>query len=811
MFKNYIKTALRNISRQKGYVFINILGLAIGIASSMLIAVYIFSELSYDQHHHKKDRIYRVYLDGKINNQEMLGAWTPSPMAFTVKDKFPEVEEAVRINAWDETIIRYEDRTFVEDAFIAADSTFFKVFTAPLIKGNPNTALTKPHTVVITQSTARKIFGNQPAMGKSIKVGSHETYHEVTGIMKDMPRTSHFDCNMVGSFVTSDRSSQGNWLSNNLATYLLLARNTSANQVEDKFPDLLRKNAGPILEEFLGLSFDEFLEKGNRYAYHLQPLTEIHLNPEIEGGMKPAHDKKYIYIFSVVALMLIVIAAINYMNLSTARASNRAKEVGLRKVAGSTKRMLVRQFLTESVIMAFMALILAVIIVQVLLPYFNNLINTSLTLNYIDQWYYIPVLLALALLIGLLAGSYPAFYLAAFRPTSVLSGDVKSGARNKRIRSTLVVSQFVISAALILGTIVISRQTTYMLNKDLGFDKDNLLVIRRISVLEDQIGIFKAEVNKIPGVVNSTHSTMVPGHPNNNNAYQLESQPRDETYVFDTNWADEDFLDVYGIEMVSGRFFTEDLSKDLHTCIVNQKSLKDYPIEDPYSERILRPGGSEEEGLQLESFQIAGVLKDFHIRSLHRPISPYLILPASEDQQWGYLSVKVSPEGMSQTVDRIEQTWKKFTDNDPMLYFFMDNEYASLYQEEQRSSSLAVAFAVLTIFIASLGLFGLTSYTAEQRTREIGIRKAMGSSVSGIVQMIGKETLRLILLALVISWPLAYYFLVNWLTNYPYRVSLQPWDFIATLLIIVVVAFITISYQTIRAARKNPAHSLRYE
>jgi len=811
MFKNYIKTALRNISRQKGYVFINILGLAIGIASSMLIAVYIFSELSYDQHHHKKDRIYRVYLDGKINNQEMLGAWTPSPMAFTVKDKFPEVEEAVRINAWDETIIRYEDRTFVEDAFIAADSTFFKVFTAPLIKGNPNTALTKPHTVVITQSTARKIFGNQPAMGKSIKVGSHETYHEVTGIMKDMPRTSHFDCNMVGSFVTSDRSSQGNWLSNNLATYLLLARNTSANQVEDKFPDLLRKNAGPILEEFLGLSFDEFLEKGNRYAYHLQPLTDIHLNPEIEGGMKPAHDKKYIYIFSVVALMLIVIAAINYMNLSTARASNRAKEVGLRKVAGSTKRMLVRQFLTESVIMAFMALILAVIIVQVLLPYFNNLINTSLTLNYIDQWYYIPVLLALALLIGLLAGSYPAFYLAAFRPTSVLSGDVKSGARNKRIRSTLVVSQFVISAALILSTIVISRQTTYMLNKDLGFDKDNLLVIRRISVLEDQIGIFKAEVNKIPGVVNSTHSTMVPGHPNNNNAYQLESQPRDETYVFDTNWADEDFLDVYGIEMVSGRFFTEDLSKDLHTCIVNQKSLKDYPIEDPYSERILRPGGNEEEGLQLESFQIAGVLKDFHIRSLHRPIGPYLILPASEDQQWGYLSVKVSPEGMSQTVDRIEQTWKKFTDNDPMLYFFMDNEYASLYQEEQRSSSLAVAFAVLTIFIASLGLFGLTSYTAEQRTREIGIRKAMGSSVSGIVQMIGKETLRLILLALVISWPLAYYFLVNWLTNYPYRVSLQPWDFIATLLIIVVVAFITISYQTIRAARKNPAHSLRYE
>jgi putative ABC transport system permease protein len=527
--------------------------------------------------------------------------------------------------------------------------------------------------------------------------------------------------------------------------------------------------------------------------------------------MKPPHDKKYIYIFSVVALMLIVIAAINYMNLSTARASNRAKEVGLRKVAGSTKRMLVSQFLTESVIMTLMALVLAVIVVQVLLPYFNNLINTSLTLNYIDQWYYIPVLLALALLIGLLAGSYPAFYLAAFRPTSVLSGDVKSGTRNKRIRSILVVSQFVISAALILGTIVISRQTTYMLNKDLGFDKENLIVIRRLGILEDQIGTFKAEVNKIPGVINSAHSTMVPGHPNNNNAYQLESQPRDETYVFDTNWADEDFLNVYGIEIASGRFFSEDLSKDQHTCIVNEKSLKDYPIEDPYSEHIMRPAGNEEEGMHMESHQIIGVVKDFHIYSLHRPMAPYLILPETEDRQWGYLSVKLSPDNMSQTIDRIEETWKKFANNDPMLYFFMDNEYASLYKEEQRSSRLAISFAILTIFIASLGLFGLTSFTAEQRTKEIGIRKAMGSSVSGIVQMIAKETLRLILIALVVSWPIAYYFLVNWLNNYPYRVSLQPLDFIGTLLIIVLIAFITISYQTIRAARKNPAHSLRYE
>jgi len=810
MIKNYIKTALRNISRQKGYVFINIVGLAIGIASSMLIAIYIFSELSYDQHHENKDRIYRVFLDGKINNQEILGAHTPAPLAFTVRDKFPEVEQAVRLNPWSETVIRHKDRTFVEDAFVAADSTFFEVFTAPMLKGNPQTALTKPHTVVLTESTARKIFGNHSAMGKSIKVGSHDTPHEVTGIMKDIPERSHLRINMVGSFVTSDRSRNQNWLSNNMNTYLLLAPNTSAEAVEGKIPDLLREYAGPLIKEFLGLSFDEFLEKGNRYAYHLQPLTDIHLNPQIEGGMKTPHDKKYIYIFSIVALMLIVIAAINYMNLSTARASNRAKEVGLRKVAGSTRRMLVNQFLVESVVMSFMALILAVVMVQLLLPYFNNLINTQLIVNYLEEWYYIPVLVVLALMIGLLAGSYPSFYLSSFQPTSVLSGEMKSGAKNKRIRSILVVSQFVISAALILGTIIISRQTNYMLNKDLGFNKEQLVVIRRVGTLGDQIPTFKDEVNKLAGVINSTHSTMVPGHANNNNAYQIESQPKDETYVFDTNWADKDFLDVYGIKLAQGRYFREDIKPDARVCLINEKSLKDYPIEDPFNERILRPGGSEEE-LEMEPYKIIGVVSDFHIRSLHQPINPYLVMPMEDSTFWGYYTVKVSAENMSATLNRIEAKWKEFSDNDPMLYFFMDNEYANLYKEEQRSSRLATSFAILTIFIASLGLFGLTSFTAEQRTKEIGIRKAMGSSISGIVKMIAKETLYLILIALVVSWPIAWYFLVNWLNNYPYRISFQPLDFIFTLLVLVVVAFVTISYQTIRAARKNPAHSLRYE
>jgi len=808
MFKNYIKTAIRNIVRQKGYVFINILGLAIGIAASMLIASYVISELSYDQHHKKKERIYRVYLDGNINNQEIKGAWTAVPLAFTAKEKFPEVQEAVRIDTWDETVIKHEERSFVEDAFIMADSTFFNVFTAPLIEGNPKTALAKPNVVVISESTAKKIFGDESPMGKSLKVGSYDEYFEVTGVMEDMPETSHFDCNMIGSFVTSSRSNNGNWLSNNIATYFLLSENASMEQVESKFPGLLREYAGPVLEEFLGLSFNEFLEKGNKYAYHLQPLQDIHLNPDIGGEMKPPHDKKYIYIFSIVALMLIVIAVINYMNLSTARASNRTKEVGLRKVVGGTKRMLIKQFLTESVIMSFMALILALILVQLSLPYFNNLINTQLIFDYLGEWYYIPVLVLLAIIIGLLAGSYPAFYLSSFNPTSILSGELKSGMKNKRIRSILVVSQFIISAALILGTIVISRQTTYMLNKDLGFDKNQLLVIRRISVLEDQIETFKKEVNKIPGVINSTHSTMVPGHTNNNNAQQLESQPKDETYVFETNWADEDFLDVYDIKIEQGRYFKKDITSDDNVCIINQKALDDYPIEDVFSERILSPANTEE---GLKPYKIVGVVSDFHVRSLHQKISPYLILPKAEDTHWGYFTVKLSGENIPQTMKQIESKWEEFSNNDPMLYFFMDNEYENLYEEEKRSSTLSIGFAILSIFIASLGLFGLTSFTTEQRTKEIGIRKAMGSSITNIVLLVAKETIRLIMISLVISIPIAYYFLSNWLNNYPYRIDLSPFDFFYTLVIILIIAFITISYQTIRAARKNPAYSLRDE
>jgi putative ABC transport system permease protein len=808
MFKNYIKTALRNISRQKGYVFINILGLAIGIAASMLIASYVFSELSYDQHHKKKERIYRVYLDGNINNQKIKGSWTSAPLAFTAKDKFPEIEEAVRVNASGETVVKHKEKSFVEDAFLMADSTFFNVFTAPLVEGNPKKALAKPYAVVLTESTAQKIFGNDKAMGKTLKIGGYETHFEITGIMKDMPETSHLKCNMIGSFMTSDRSGNQNWLSNNLATYFVLSKNASKEQVEEKFPDLLRENAGPLLQEFLGLTFDEFLEKGNRYSYHLQPLLDIHLNPEIEGGMKPPHDKKYIYIFSIVALMLIVIAVINYMNLSTARASNRTKEVGLRKVVGSTKQMLVKQFLVESVIMSFMALILAVVLVQLSLPYFNNLLNTQLVFDYLQEWYYIPILIIVALIVGLLAGSYPAFYLSSFNPVSILSGELKSGRTNKRIRSILVVSQFIISAALILGTIVISQQTKYMLNKDLGFDKEKLLVIRRMGAINDQIETFKAEVNKIPGVINSTHSTMVPGHPNNNNAHQIESQPKDETYVFDTNWADEDFLKVYNIKIKQGRYFQKDITSDNNVCVINQKAVKDYPIDDVFNERILSPRQSVEE---LQPYKIVGVLSDFHIRSLHREISPVLILPKTEETDWGYFTVKLAPGHMSKTVEKIEQTWQEFANNDPMLYFFMDNEYANLYKEEQRSSTLSIGFAILSIFIASLGLFGLTSFTTEQRTKEIGIRKALGSSITNVVLLIAKETIQLIIIALVISTPIAYYFLSNWLNNYPYQIDLNPLYFAYTLGIILFVAFVTISYQTIRAARKNPAYSLRDE
>jgi putative ABC transport system permease protein len=808
MAGNNLKLALRHMWKHKTHVLINTLGLAIGIAFFIMIGLFIIYELSYDKFNEKKDRIYRLLLDGKIGEQEILGSFTPAPMAAAFKEEIPDIVEAVRMDNWGETVIRYEDKTFIEDHFVLADSTFFNIFSIPLIKGNPQQVLNAPHKVVLTESAAKKYFGNEDPIGKMLLVGTDTTHYSVTGICKDVPENSHFEFNMLGSFLTHWRANNEIWLSNSFATYILLTEGASAKDVEAKIKPVLLKHIGPELQQYMGISPEDFAAAGGRYGILLQPLLDIHLNPDVDTQFKQPNDRKYIYIFALVAIAILIIAVINYMNLATAQSAGRAHEVGLKKVSGSGKFELVWQFLVESVIFSIISLIIALLLIELLLPYFNNLVQLNLHIDYFKKWYVIPVLLALALVVGIVSGAYPSFFLSSFKPVAVLSGKLRSGTRSGILRSILVVFQLTVSIILIVSTIVIFRQIHYMLHKDLGFNKEQVMVIEQVHALQDKMNVFKKEIDNIPSVIACSHSTAVPGHMNNVNGYLIEGRPAESSIILTTAWTDYDQLKTYGIELVEGRFLSEEFATDSNACVINETAVKNFQLENPLNTRFLLPSPS---GTPMIPENVVGVVKDFNFTSLHDIIQPYIFLNAGTQQNWGYFSIKMRPENLTETVKQVEKIWKDFTNDYPIQYFFMDEDFNRQYQEDRRTGSLSLIFGILAIFIASLGLYGLTSFTVEQRTKEIGIRKIQGANISRIIYLMLKESTIMIAIATVIGWIISYLFLSKWLENYSYRIKLSPFDFLISLGIVLLISWLTISYWTLKATRINPAEALRYE
>ena len=808
MFKNLFKYSFRALKRQKSYVLINVFGLAIGLACSLIILLFIRYEISFDQYHEKKDRIYRVILNGRLGGQEALAAFTASPVGPAMLNEFPEVENFLRLNNWGKTIIRQEEQRFTDFRFMQADSSFFEFFSIPLISGNKTDVLNDPHSIVLSRSTAKKIFGDTNPLNQLLRINEDPKSYMVTGIYEDIPETTHFEADAIGSFMTNNRSSDDEWLANSFSTYVMLHPGTDPAKVDDRFKGLIEKYVGPEITRFLGLSMEHFLEQGNRYSYYLQKLTDIHLEPAIQQEMKPANDPKYLWIFGSIALLIIIIASINFMNLSTAQAGKRAKEVGIKKVSGSNRQLLIMQFLMETVILAMLALAITLLITELSLPYFNNLLGTELSVGYLSHWYVIPALLLGTFIIGLFAGSYPAFYLSAFNPYMVLKGIRTHNRRGIGLRSALVVLQFSISIILIIGTLIMFRQISFMLNKDLGFDKEHVLVIRNANMIGEKVGSFKEEVKAIPGVRNVSASTAVPGHNNNNNGYTVKGRP-EESYLLQTNWVDYDYLDTYGIELASGRFFDPKNSLDKDACLINENTVKSYSFEDPFAIRFSKPDDVDQG--EATPMPVIGVVKDFHFQSLKTDIGPYLFRFKREDINWGYISIKLSPNAGRNAAEEIEKTWGSFTNNDPMQYFFMDQDFNRLYREERQNARLAIIFTILAIIIASLGLFGLTSFSVQQRTKEMGVRKTFGASVLNIWQLVAKEILILVAVSTIIAWPLVYWIADNWLQNYHYRVPLNLTDFMAGFLIALVIALITISHRTLKTARVNPAESLRYE
>jgi putative ABC transport system permease protein len=806
MLKNLLKHSLRSFKRQRAYIIINVLGLSIGITCSLLISLYVINEASYDKFNVKKDRIYRAILNGKIGGQEVTIATSPAIMGPTMLREFPEIEDYCRMTQIGPSVVQYMDQSFTDEHILQADSSFFNIFSIPVLKGDPKNLLNAPHKVVLSESMAKRIFGSENPIDKPVKIGSDSVRYIVTGVMGDVPGNSHFEASMLASFLTNPRAKQTIWLSNSFSTYLLLKPNADYKSIDAKYPEMILKYVGPEIQQYMGISPEDFSKKGGKYRFFLQNLKDIHLDPSIQQEFKPASDPKYLLIFGGIAVLIVIIAAINFMNLSTAQAAKRAKEVGIKKIGGSTRGMLIAQFLTESFILAFLSLIIALIFIKITLPYFNNILGANLILNLFSNWYTVPVLILFAIVVGLLSGSYPAFFLSAFNPYEVLKGSVKNSMKNGKLRRVLVVFQFAVSILLIVCTMIMYRQINYMLHKDVGFNKDQLIVINRAEAVGQRMKSFKDAVKRISGVVNISSSTAVPGRTNNNNGYGLEGR-KDESFLMVTNWVDYDYLDTYGMKLASGRSFNESFSTDKDACIVNESVVKDFAIKEPEKARFMQPG---ETGSR-RYIPVIGVVKNFNFESLRNPIGPCILCFQTDNFLWGYLTVKLSAKNYSGTINEIEKVWKEYTANTPLQYYFVDADFEQMYVQEKQNARMAVIFSILAIFIAALGLFGLTSFTVEQRTKEIGVRKAMGSSIAGIYVVISKEIVILVTISAIIAWPLIYYIAGKWLQNFYYRIDLGVFSFFAGLTIALGIALVTISYRILKTAGINPAQSLKYE
>jgi putative ABC transport system permease protein len=804
MISHYLKFSLRALKRQSGYVAINVFGLAIGIACALIIALFIINELSYDQYNEHKNDIYRLGLHGMISGQEMNVAYTAAPIGPVMLQEFPEVENFLRMQIWDETIVQVEDRFFSEAHLALADSSFFEFFSIPLIKGNTKTALTEPYSVVLSQTAATRLFGDEDPIGHMMRAGGMPQHFRVTGVMEDIPENTHFSVGMIASFTSSHHANSDNWLGNSFHTYVKLYPGIDPVMVENRFEDMIIKYIGPQVQQILGLSLTEFIAGGNSYNFFMQPLTGIRLDPSVENDHKPPKDPRYLWIFGATGLLILVIAAINFMNLSTAQAGKRAKEVGMKKVMGSSRNMLILQFLIETVVLAFLALIVALLIAEISLPYFNNLLSLQLSLSYLKTWYVVPGIIILTILVGIFAGSYPAFFLSSFSPNKVLKGYAKDGKKNNKFRLLLTILQFVISIVLITGSVIMYRQLNFMLEKDLGFDKENILVVRRAYVLEGQVGAFKTELEALSGVISVSASTSIPGRASDFSAYSIRGR-RDESFILQSNWVDYDYLKTYGIKMADGRFFDPEMLSDQQAAIVNEQAIRNYKLEDPFATRIVAPGEDQ------QVLPVIGVVADYHFESLHNDISPEIMQFKHDDIHWGYVSIRYESGSVKSVLERTEEIWSSFTANEPMLYMFMDDDFNRLYREEEQNAYLSVIFTLLAILIASMGLYGLTAFSLQQRTREISIRKTFGASISGIWYMVCKDVMVLIAIATLIAWPLVYWVATNWLQNYHYRISLQFSDFLIGFALAIIISLLTISYRVIRTASINPAVTMRYE
>lgn len=811
MLKNYFKIAWRSLLKNKFYSLLNILGLAIGLSCFILISLYVVDELSYDRYNEKADRIYRINSDLKFGDHVNHSLHTSDMMGPTLIEDYPQVEEYVRIYISNGAKMIRKGSEYLNEAKVGhADSSLFRVFSLPLIAGDANTALKEPNSVVLSEAAANKYFGSTDVMGKTIETIDGQTY-EVTAVMKDIPHNSHFDFEFIFS-MDNVAYKWGNYVSSNFHTYLLFKEGIDVKAFEEGLRQYIIDYVIPQAKLHMNISsLAEFEAAGNKLEYSLIPLLRIHLYSDRSYALSPGGSIQYVLIFAAVALFILLIACINFMNLATARSASRAKEVGIRKVLGSERRQLVLQFLTEATLMAFLALLIALGIAYLVLPLFNDLSAKSLSLSRVLNPDILLFLLALPFLVGLLAGSYPAFFLSAFKPTQVLKGKISLGAANGLFRNGLVVFQFAASIILIIGTMVVYQQLDYIQSKNLGFDKNQILVVNDTYTLGNKASSFKEEILQLQGVEQGTLSGFLPVSSSyrTREIYSKEAVSDSESGFRMQTWAvDHDYLETFDMELLRGRNFSPQFRGDSTSVIINETTAQLLGYHDPIGKTIYAPADGDEQEAGMRPIRIIGVVKNFHYESLRQEVEP---LGMMLSRNIGMASFKVEAGQVPFLLAEINEKWKSMAPGMPFSYRFLDEAFDQMYRTEMRIGKIAMVFSFLAILIACMGLFGLATFIARKRTREIGIRKVLGASVSDLVQLLSKDFLKLILLAIIIASPVAWYFMRSWLQDFAYRIDISWWVFIGAGLGALFIAMATVSVQAVKAAMANPVKNLRTE
>ncbi|MBN1482273.1 FtsX-like permease family protein [candidate division KSB1 bacterium] len=809
MLKNYFLVALRNLLRQKGYSIINITGLAIGISCALIITLLVQDELSYDRFFPNAERIYRITLNANVQSKEFRTARSSGPVAARLMAHVPEVEAATHIRSRSGTptancSVRYGDNAFIEYHLFFTDSSFFKVFTCEVLEGDVNTFLTEPNTVVMTDAMARKYFGDEPALGKVLEI-DNKTSYTVCGVVKGFPQQSHWRFTFLASLSSISVPEIDSWINNTWYTYALLKEGTSARQAEATFLSTMARQVGPQIESMLGGNWQEMEAKGMYYQYRFQPVTDIHLHSKLDEDIFAPGNIATVYMFEAIAVFVLLIACINFMNLSTARSARRAKEVGVRKVLGSKPRHLIILFLAEAILLSCAAMILSLGLLEFVLPSINTFIGKSLSLALFMNTMSLVWILIFTLFVGLLAGLYPAIFLSNYHPVKVLEGDVLRGMRSSTLRGLLVVSQFAISIALIIGTFVVFRQLHFVQSRDLGFDKDHMLVVDNTWLLgKSGAESFKQALLSRPGIQAAAFTQNLPGNDISSAAYRRAGDDKSNIIMLRQLWCDYDFLPFLNVGLKDGRYFSRDYATDLNSGIlINERTAALLGYENPVGEKIVGFFGDGE-----RRFDIIGLIEDMHYEPLYLPIAPMVVLLSDAAPTRIVLQVRGD---IPEILKAIKTQWMSYSGGQPFTPFFLNDRLQQYYHGDSSVGTLFSIFAFIGIFLSCLGLLGLATFATEQRTKEIGIRKILGATSGGILGLLSLEFIKLVIIANLIAWPAAWFFMSKWLQNFAYRINMSAWIFLMAGLVALLIALLSVSYQVIRAAAAHPVKSLRYE